>query len=330
VRSRPAQGDFQVKERMKSVLVTGGAGFIGSTLCPLLAARGYHVRVLDDLSVGSAAALAGVPVEMLTGDIRDRAAVAAAVAGVDAIVHLAAHTSVVDSQAQPEHDFDVNVGGTLNLLLAARAAGVRRFVFASSNAPIGENTPPIDESKPARPLSPYGASKLAGEGYCSAFWGSYGLGTVILRFANVYGPGSTHKGSVVAKFIKDAKATGELTIYGDGEQTRDFIYVDDLCRAVIAGIESACGGETFQIATGQETSVLELAEQMRALLPERELRIRHVEQRAGEIVKNYSAIGKAERVLGWRPQVSLNDGLARTVAWFRQSAEAAVHTTAAQ
>lgn len=303
---------------IKRVLVTGGAGFIGSTLTPMLVEKGYSVRVLDDLSVGSVESLAGLPVELHVGDIRNADAVGAAVAGADSIVHLAAHTSVIDSQAQPQHDFDVNVGGTLNLLLAARAHGVRRFVFASSNAPIGENTPPIDESKPARPLSPYGASKLAGEGYCSAFWGSYGLGTVILRFANVYGPRSTHKGSVVAKFIKDALSTGELTIYGDGEQTRDFIYVDDLCRAVIAGVEGECGGETFQIATGQETSVLALAEQIQALLPEHGLRIRHVEQRAGEIIKNYSAIGKARQLLGWQPQVELAAGLKTTVAWFQQ------------
>lgn len=308
-------------QNLKTVLVTGGAGFIGSTLVTMLLEHGYHVRVLDNLSVGSEEAMAEAiasGAELRVGDIRDTAAVAEAMTGMGAVVHLAAHTSVIDSQTQPEHDFDVNVNGTLNLLLAARAAGVRRFVFASSNAPIGENTPPIDESKPARPLSPYGAAKLAGEGYCSAFWGSYGMGTVILRFANVYGPRSTHKGSVVAKFIKDAMATGELTIYGDGEQTRDFIYVDDLCRAVIASLESECGGETFQIATGVETNVNELAGRLQALLPDYRLRIRHVEQRAGEIIKNYSAIDKAARVLGWEPQVQLSEGLERTVRWFRR------------
>ena len=142
------------------------------------------------------------------------------------------------------------------------------------------------------------------------------MGTVVLRFANVYGPRSTHKGSVVAKFIKDALAAGELTIYGDGEQTRDFIYVEDLCRAVIAGLASECGGETFQIATGVETSVNQLAGLLRDLLPGHALRIRHVPQRAGEIIKNYSAIDKARRVLGWEPQVPLAEGLAATVQWF--------------
>lgn len=304
---------------MKLVLVTGGAGFIGSTLVPMLLGQGYDVRVLDNLSVGARESLAGSLVDLHVGDIRDRNAVDAAMSGVDSVVHLAAHTSVIDSQLQPEHDFDINVRGTLNLLLAARAHRVRRFVFASSNAPIGENTPPIDENKPARPLSPYGASKLAGEGYCSAFWGSYGLGTVILRFANVYGPRSTHKGSVVAKFIKDAMRTGQLTIYGDGHQTRDFVYVEDLCRAIIAGLESDCGGETFQVATGVETSILSLAHKIQAVLPECAVTITHMEQRAGEIVKNYSSVEKAYAVLKWQPQVPLEEGLRFTARWFMQA-----------
>jgi len=233
-----------------------------------------------------------------------------------ACVHLAAHTDVIDSQSKPRHDYEVNVGGTLNLLLAAKEQGTSRFVMASSNAPLGENEPPIDENKPAQPLSPYGASKLAGEGYCSAFHGSYGLGTVVLRFANVYGPRSTHKGSVVAKFIKDAMSSGVLTIYGDGLQTRDFVHVADLSRAIIAGLEGDCGGETFQIATGMETSVLELAQMIQKAFPERPIQIAHEGQRAGEIIKNYSSIEKARHILGWEPQISLADGLAETVEFF--------------
>jgi UDP-glucose 4-epimerase len=282
----------------------------------MLLAEGYRVRVLDNLSVGHGEALAGLDVDLRVGDIRDRAAVAAAVAGATGVVHLAAHTNVIDSIADPEMDYAINVGGTLNLLLASRDAGVQRFVFASSNAPIGENTPPIDEEKPARPLSPYGASKLAGEGYCSAFHGSYGLGTVVLRFANVYGPRSDHKGSVVAKFIRDALSGGRLTIYGDGAQTRDFVHVADLSRAIVASLASDVGGETFQIASGVETCVLDLAQRIRATFADRPIEIVHTGARAGEIVKNYSAIGKARRVLGWSPRVSLDDGLAETVAWF--------------
>lgn len=304
-----------------TILVTGGAGFIGSGLVPMLLNAGYRVRVLDNLSTGSADALAAYDIDLFIGDIREQQAVLDAVAGVDGIVHLAAHTNVIDSIQDPVMDYAMNVGGTLNLLMAARRHSVARFVFASSNAPIGENTPPIDEEKPARPLSPYGASKLAGEGYCSAFHGSYGLGTVVLRFANVYGPRSTHKGSVVAKFIKDAMQTGKLTIYGDGEQTRDFIHVDDLARAIIAGLESDCGGETFQIATGSETRIIDLAHSIQAAFPDRDITIEHAGRRAGEIIKNYSSIAKARRILGWSPQIPLEQGLAETVAWFEAEAK---------
>ena len=301
---------------MKTILVTGGAGFIGSTLIPILIEQGYQVRVLDNLSVGTKAALDGNPVEFLVGDIRDRATVRSAAEGMDGIVHLAAHTSVIDSQSKPWEDMEINVGGTLNLLIAARDQGVPRFVMASSNAPVGECIPPIDESKPARPLSPYGASKLAGEGYCSAFHGSFGVGTVVLRFANVYGPKSVHKGSVVAKFIREAKAQGALTIYGDGMQTRDFIYSEDLCRAIVAALQSNRGGETYQIATGIETRIIDLAKMVQRSLPAHNISIMHEGQRAGEIIKNYSSIGKAKRELGWSPTVPLAEGLQSTLNWF--------------
>jgi UDP-glucose 4-epimerase len=305
---------------MTKILVTGGCGFIGSNLIPILLAHGYKVRVLDNLSVGSPAALHGLDVELMVGDICDQQAVIETTRGVDGVVHLAAHTSVIDSQKEPLLDFEINARGTLNLLQACVHQGIDRFVFASSNAPIGETTPPIDESKPAHPLSPYGASKLAGEGYCTAFHGSFGLHTIVLRFANVYGPGSTHKGSVVAKFVKDAMHRRQLTIFGDGHQTRDFIYVDDLCRAISKGLQCDCAGEVFQIATGRETQILELAEMVSsAYLPDA-VRVVHTESRPGEIIKNYSCIRKAQQILGWEPQVMLSEGLDRTIHWFRTRA----------
>lgn len=305
---------------MKSVLVTGGAGFIGSTLVPMLVERNYSVRVFDNLTIGAAEALEGLPVELVVGDIRNKDAIMEAAEGIDGIVHLAAHTNVIDSQSKPLEDMEINIGGILNTLLAARDQEVARFVMASSNAPVGECAPPIDESKPARPLSPYGASKLAGEGYCSAFHGSYGLGTIVLRFANVYGPKSVHKGSVVAKFIREAKASGVLTIYGDGMQTRDFIYSEDLCRAIIAGLESEHSGEVYQIATGVETSIMDLAQMVQIAMPQYEVQIVHEAQRPGEIVKNYSSIAKAQRELGWKPQVMLDEGLSKTLRWFLEDA----------
>lgn len=303
---------------MKKILVTGGAGFIGSTLVPMLIEKNYEVRVLDNLSVGTEATLANYPVELIVGDIRDKSVTQRAATGVDGIVHLAAHTNVIDSQSKPWEDMEVNVGGTLNMLIAARDQGVERFVMASSNAPVGECTPPIDESKPARPLSPYGASKLAGEGYCSAFHGSYGLGTVVLRFANVYGPKSGHKSSVVAKFIREAMTSGVLTIYGDGKQTRDFIYAEDLCRAIQAGLETDSSGETYQIATGVETSVLTLAQMVQSVLQKDNITIIHERQRAGEIIKNYSNISKANQELNWQPVVSLAQGIQETNRWFTE------------
>jgi len=302
-------------DRDKTVLVTGGCGFIGSALVPQLLKQGYTVRVLDNMSVGSAEDLSDYAVEIMVGDIRDKEAVSKAVAGADGVVHLAAQTGVIDSINAPEVDFEINAAGVLNMLLACREYKVPRFVFASSNAPIGENEPPVDETKPARPLSPYGASKLAGEGYCSAFNGSYGVGTVVLRFANAYGPRSTHKGSVVAKFLKDAASTGKLTIYGDGMQTRDFVHTTDLCGALIAALQSDVGGETFQIATGIETTVLDLAQMVQREFPD--IEIVHEGQRAGEIIKNYSNIEKAQTILKWDPQVTLADGLAETIHWFQ-------------
>jgi len=302
-------------DRDKTVLVTGGCGFIGSALVPQLLKQGYTVRVLDNMSVGSAEDLSDYAVEIMVGDIRDKEAVSKAVAGADGVVHLAAQTGVIDSINAPEVDFEINAAGVLNMLLACREYKVPRFVFASSNAPIGENEPPVDETKPARPLSPYGASKLAGEGYCSAFNGSYGVGTVVLRFANAYGPRSTHKGSVVAKFLKDAASTGKLTIYGDGMQTRDFVHTTDLCGALIAALQSDVGGETFQIATGIETTVLDLAQMVQREFPD--IEIVHEGQRAGEIIKNYSNIEKAQTILKWDPQVTLANGLAETIHWFQ-------------
>lgn len=299
----------------KLVLVTGGCGFIGRNLIPQLLNHGYAVRVLDNMSVGSRNDIGEYDVEIIEGDVRNRGTVNHAMPGVFAVVHLAAQTNVIKSQQVPYDDYHTNVGGTLNLLIEARDMKVERFIFASSNAPIGENTPPIDESKPARPLSPYGASKLAGEGYCSAFYGSYGLGTVVLRFANVYGSRSGHKGSVVAKFLKDAALTGTLTIYGDGKQTRDFIHVDDLCRAILASIGKNVNGETFQIATGIETSINHLADLVVSTFPS-EVLVKKTPPRDGEIIKNFSDITKAKLLLDWTPTVQLDEGYQETLNWF--------------
>ena len=297
------------------VLVTGGAGFIGANLVRLLLEQGHAVTVLDNLSAGRRAYLEGVPLTFVEGDILEAALVERVVAGHDGVVHLAAQTGVPGSLADPRQDCEVNVIGTLNVLEACRQAGVERFVFASSNAPLGRQSPPATEEKAPLPISPYGASKLAGEGYSLAYHGSWGLGTVVLRFANVYGPYSAHKGSVVAKFFKDILAGRGLTIDGDGGQTRDFIYVEDLCRAILLALESGVSGEVFQIATGVETSIRSLAGMVQEIVG-RDVGVQYGPPRQGDIRKNYSAIRKVQRILGWHPQVSLEVGLRDTWAWF--------------
>ncbi len=306
------------------ILVTGGCGFIGSNLVPDLLKSGHQLRVLDNYSVGSPAALFGWDVELIEDDVRDMEVVRSAVHDMDAVIHLAAQTGVIPSQQDPRLDFEINATGTLNLLLASRDAGVGRFVFASSNAPLGALVPPVDEKCAPRPLSPYGASKLAGEGYCSAFYGSYGLPTVVLRFANVYGPRSSHKESVVARFIKDTLETGQVTIYGDGQQTRDLIHVSDLCAAIErALVADACIGQVVQIATGTETKIVDLAHLVFHSLQRPETRLNFEPARPGEIIRNYSCIDYAKSVLNWIPLVSVVRGVPETCRWFLQQTQAA-------
>jgi len=318
-------------------VVTGGCGFIGTSLIARLQKEGgHHIRVLDNLSTGSRDDLglvcdsaeieandindSSTGVELIVGDILDATLASKVVTGADVIVHLAANTGVGPSVENPRSDCYANVIGTLNYLEASRHCKVKRFIFASSGAPAGEVEPPIHEELPPHPVSPYGASKLAGEGYCSAYYHSFGIDTVALRFGNVYGPGSVHKSSVVAKFIRLALAGQVLEIYGDGSQTRDFIYIDDLVNAVVlAATRADIGGETFQIASNRETTVGEMAEELVKLLEERgitNIRLVNGQWRVGDVKRNYSDTSKARTRLGWEPGMTLTDGLRLTVDYF--------------
>ncbi|MCS3668733.1 UDP-glucose 4-epimerase [Salinibacter ruber] len=322
-------------------LITGGCGFIGTNLIRRLFeddAEDHSIRVYDNLSVGgrddlekiasfeevSSDAPGNIPdagVELVVGDVRDSDATQRAAAGADVIVHLAAQAGVPTSIEDPRYDFEANALGTFNLLEAGRHQDVDRFVFASSAAPIGECEPPIHEDMACNPKAPYGASKLAGEGYCSAYHGSFGIETVALRFGNVYGPRSGHKSSVVAKFIRRALNGKTLEIYGDGQQTRDFIHTEDLTRAIfLAATEGDVGGEIYQIATNSETTVNELTDLILETLSEEvgleDVDVQHTDPRAGDVRRNYSDTTKAEEVLGWVPEVKLRQGLRRTVRSF--------------
>jgi UDP-glucose 4-epimerase len=327
---------------VKNWLVTGGCGFIGVNLVRTLVKEGRCIRVLDNLSVGSRDDLKAVTdftengkdnpapgkVELMVGDIRNEEDCRKAVRDMEVVVHLAAQTGVIPSIENPAFDCDQNVKGILNMLLAARDNNVGKFIMASSAAPLGEQEPPLHEKMVPVPLAPYGASKLAGEAYCSAFHASYGLDTVVLRFSNVYGPYSFKKGSVVALFFRRALAGKALIIYGDGEQTRDFIHSADLCRAIVLAAEKDASRETFQVATGRETTVNELAGKIKSLVErDSSLRVQIIREppRKGEIIRNCSDISKARRMLGYDSKIDLRQGLEETWQWFRQNPKATKH-----
>jgi UDP-glucose 4-epimerase len=300
------------------VLVTGGAGFIGVNLARALRRAGARTVAYDNFVTGhrADAETAGYD-EIVEGDIRNADGLAHAARAVDAVVHLAARTGVVDSVEDPRGDVETNVIGTLNALLAARDGGAGAFVFASSGAPLGAVDPPGHEGLAPRPLSPYGASKLAGEGLCSAFAGSYGLSATALRFTNVYGPYSYHKGSVVALWLKRVLDGEPLVVYGDGGQTRDFLAVGDLCDAVIAAVVRRPAAGLYQLGTGTETSVNELVEILDGLFPDRSIEVVREAERRGEIRRAFSDISRARADLGYDPSTDLTDGLRLTAEWFR-------------
>jgi len=325
---------IQQQKSPKHWLITGGCGFIGTSLIYHLKQQtDCSIRVVDNLSAGTREDLARVcdftetdkphpdsdSVELWVGDIRDAEFMLRAAQDRDCIVHLAANTGVIPSIKHPRDDCETNVLGTLNVLEAARMHKVRSFIFASSGAPLGEQKPPIHEEKVPRPLSPYGASKLSGEGYCSAYHGSFGLNTIALRFGNVYGPRSGHKNSVVAKFIRQAFRGETLTVYGDGTQTRDFIYIDDLVDAILKASLVQAGGEIIQIATNREHTVNEILEYVKVIFQEDyniNVQSTHAPPRKGEVMRNYSDISKARKLLDWEPSSDIQDNLRKTVEWF--------------
>ncbi len=311
---------------MAVYLVTGGAGFIGSHIVEALVTRGEHVRVLDSFLSGKRENLQfpddkpSLNLEVIEGDIRDLDVVRQATRGVDYVLHHAALVSVAQSMADPQMVHAVNVTGTLNVLLAAREAGVRRVVFASSAAVYGDNDAlPLKETAVPRPLSPYAASKLAGEAYCRMFCAAYSLPTVCLRYFNVFGPRqdpNSQYAAAIPKFITALLHGESPTIYGDGTQSRDFIHVANVVLANLLACEKdEAIGQIVNIACGGRRTLLDLYRDLATLIGAA-LQPVFASARAGDVKHSVAAIDQATRVLGYKPKVEWRDGLRDTVQWY--------------
>lgn len=301
---------------MSSYLITGGAGFIGSHIAEHLAGEGHAVRIFDNLSSGHLANLDHLRdrVAFVRGDVRDRAAIEAAMQGVEFCFHEAALVSVFESVEKPVENHDINMTGTLNVLQAAKLAGVRRVVFASSAAVYG-NDPALPKREDMRPqpASPYAAGKITGEYYLSLFAQLYGVETVSLRYFNVFGPRQDPKSmysGVISKFTDDVRTGRTPTIFGDGGQTRDFVFVKDVVQANIRAMRSpgVGRGEAFNVATGRTSSLLDLLAAIGTLVG-RKIEPVFKEARQGDIRHSAADIGRARSELGYEPGFTLNAGL---------------------
>ncbi|MFH2101775.1 MAG: NAD-dependent epimerase/dehydratase family protein [Chloroflexota bacterium] len=307
---------------MERVLVTGGAGFIGSHIVEALLTRGDSVRVLDNYSTGRRENLSGYEerIQVIEGDLRDPLAISHAVRDIDLIFHQAAFISVPQSMLEPETCFAVNVQGTVMLLEAARKSGVRKVVLASSTAVYGncENVP-VSEDEPLAPVSPYAVSKQVDELLASLYSSSYSLPVVALRYFNVFGPRQRPDSDYAAAipiFFNQMLSNQPVTIYGDGRQSRDFIYVKDVVRANLQAAEADIGGEVFNVCTGIESSLLDLLETISGLSPIA-LEVRFEPPRHGDIYRSAGNPERAASRLGFRAASTLADGLQETLQWMR-------------
>jgi nucleoside-diphosphate-sugar epimerase len=310
---------------MARFLVTGGAGFIGSALVNRLVELGHAVRVLDDFSTGFRSNLESCRdrIEVIEGTVAELAVCRAAAQDVDYVLHEAAIPSVQRSVDDPVSSTQANVNGTLNMLLAARDARVKRLVFASSSSVYGESEVlPKVETMREDPLSPYALTKLAGEKYCGVFYRIYGLSTVALRYFNVFGPRQdphSQYSAVISRFVDAALQGRRPTVYGDGEQSRDFTYVENVVEAnLLACFAEAASGMAFNVGTGQEYTLNDLLRFLAAIVGHPIDPI-YSEARLGDVRHSQAAIDRARRTLGFEPKVGFKEGLERTVDWFRRS-----------
>lgn len=317
-------------------LITGGCGFIGTNLIQKLLEFGVRpgdIRIIDNYSVGSIddvrrvcpnieenAEWGSENCGVFCGDIRDLDTVLKASQGADRIIHLAACTGVVPSVEDPFFDCTQNVIGTLNVLESARKISAKGVVFASSSAPVGMVPPPVHEGIAPNPASPYGASKLAGEGYCMAYHNCFDVPATALRFGNVYGPFSNKKSSIIAKFVQLALAGKPLTVFGDGTATRDYIHTSDLCDAIIKAscLEFEHTGQIYQIASSYEVTVSEIVEKLIAACDKRgikDIKVDYGSPRQGDVQRNFAIVDKARDILGWEAKIDLDTGILQVLDW---------------
>ncbi|OGR89197.1 MAG: Vi polysaccharide biosynthesis protein VipB/TviC [Elusimicrobia bacterium RIFCSPLOWO2_01_FULL_59_12] len=305
-------------------LVTGGAGFIGSHIAEALIRRGDAVRVFDNLTTGKKEHLASVldRIEFLEGDLRRAEDLARAVRGIEVVFHQAALRSVPRSVDDPASTNDINITGTLQLLMACRAAGVKRLVYASSSSVYGDHLKyPQTESMRTAPISPYAVSKLAGENYCVVFAKTFGLETVSLRYFNVFGPRQhpeSQYAAVIPKFMQSALRGQPLEVHWDGKQSRDFTYIDNVVQAnLLAASASGVSAEAFNIASGKSISLLHVIAALEKSAGRR-LERRHTPPRSGDVRKTWADIRKAKKRLRYQPRIDFAEGLRRTWAWFQK------------
>jgi len=313
---------------MVEYLVTGGAGFIGSHLTEGLVRRGASVRVIDNLITGKRDNLAPFldKIEFIEADLRDPAACRRACQGVRVVLHQAALPSVPKSVADPVTSHECNINGTFNLLLAARDAKVERFVYAGSSSAYGESpTLPKVETMVTSPLSPYAVNKLVGEYYCKVFAEVYGMSTVTLRYFNVFGPRqdpTSQYAAAIPAFVTHIIRDEPPTVYGDGEQTRDFTFIENVVHGnLLAAKAAGLRGEVINLACGEHISVNRIIARINELL-RKNVRANHVPPRAGDIKHSWADIQLAERLLGYKPVVSFDEGLRRSIAWYTEQAGA--------
>ncbi|MBI5183995.1 MAG: SDR family oxidoreductase [Nitrospinae bacterium] len=303
-------------------LITGGAGFIGSNITRRLVAEGYNVRILDNFATGRRENIADLidKIDLIEGDIRDITTVKISVKEIDYILHQAASPSVMRSIIDPISTNNVNINGTLNILIAARDEGVKRVVYASSSSVYGDTpTLPKNEDMEKNPLSPYAITKLVGEYYCKVFLNLYGVETVSLRYFNIFGPRqdpNSQYAAVIPIFINALIKNTPPPIFGDGEQSRDFTYVDNAVRANIdACFAKDVGGEVFNIACSESFTLNHLLDQLKKIM-NKEVKPNYLSPRKGDIRHSLADISKGKRLLGYNPDVHFHEGLKRTVEWY--------------